>query len=151
MKSMPPLMGALLRRANERAREHVLKHLNAVGFNDIRPSDFVMLQYPPPDGVSPTSFAAERRLSKQMLNHLLGEMEARGYFARRADPRDGRGVLIVPTRRGRALIREARQAAMQVEAAWRRMLGGSRFAIVRRSIEEMAAQVIASGQDEAET
>jgi DNA-binding MarR family transcriptional regulator len=134
-------MGALLRRAHDRARRHVLQHLSAAGFDDIRPSDFVMLQYPPPDGVSPTSFAAERRLSKQVLNHLLGEMEKRGYFARRSDPRDGRGVLIVPTRRGRALIRESRRAAIQIEAAWRRQLGATRYAIVRRAIEEMGAEV----------
>jgi DNA-binding MarR family transcriptional regulator len=137
---MRPLMGALLRRAHDRARREVLQHLIARGFDDIRPSDFVVLQYPPPDGVSPSSFAAERGLSKQMLNHLIGEMEERGYFVRRPDPHDGRGVLIVPTRRGRALMREARRAAIRIDAAWRRQLGRSRYAIVRRAIEEMGAQ-----------
>jgi DNA-binding MarR family transcriptional regulator len=137
---MLPLMGALLRRAHDRVRQQVQQHLVAAGFVDIRPSDFVILQYPPPDGVSPSSFAAERRLSKQALNHLLGEMETRGYFVRRSNPSDGRGVLIVPTQRGRALLRAARQAAMQIEEAWRRQLGAKRYAIVRRAIEEMGAE-----------
>jgi DNA-binding MarR family transcriptional regulator len=136
---MRPLLGALLRRAHDRARQQLLKHLIAKGFDDIRPSDFVLLQYPSPDGVSPSELAAERGLSKQMLNHLLREMEARGYFVRRPDPRDGRGVLIVPTRRGRALAREARRGAIQVDAAWRRQLGASRYAMVRRALEEMGA------------
>jgi DNA-binding MarR family transcriptional regulator len=134
---MQPLIGALLRRAHDRARRYLLAHLAAAGFADLRPSDFVMLQYPPPDGISPSAFAAERQLSKQALNHLLGEMEARGYFTRRPDPRDGRGVVIVPTRRGRALAREARRTARQIERAWRRRLGERRFAVVRRALVEM--------------
>jgi DNA-binding MarR family transcriptional regulator len=133
------LLGALLRRAHDHARQQMLRHLVAAGFDDIRPSDFIMLQYPAPDGIAPSELAAERRLSKQMLNHLLGEMETRGYFERRPDPRDGRGVLIVPTRRGRALMRAARQGAIRIEEAWRRQLGERRFAIVRRAIEEMGA------------
>lgn len=136
---MEPLIGALLRHAHERARHHVLEHLAAVGFDDIRPADFVVLQYPGPDGVSPSAFAAERGLSKQAFNHLLGEMEKRGYFVRRPDPRDGRGVIIHPTRRGRVLVREARRAAVQVERAWRRRLGADRFRAVRAAIMEMAA------------
>jgi DNA-binding MarR family transcriptional regulator len=139
---MQPLMGALLRRAHDRARQRMLQHLTSAGFDDIRPSDFVMLQYPPPDGVSPSAFAADRGLSKQMLNHLLGEMEARGYFVRSPDPNDGRGVLIVPTRRGRALLRAARRGAIQIDLAWRRHLGASRYELVRRAIEEIGAAAI---------
>jgi DNA-binding MarR family transcriptional regulator len=142
-ESMQPLIGALLRRAHERVRRRVLAHLAAAGFDDIRPTDFVMLQYPPPDGVSPSEFAADRGLSKQAMNHLLGEMERRGYFLRRADPRDGRGVRIYPTRRGRALAREARRAAVQIERVWRRRLGANRFRTVRRAIMEMAASDVA--------
>jgi DNA-binding MarR family transcriptional regulator len=130
---MQPLVGALLRRAHEGVRRYVLARLRAAGFGDLRPSDFVLLQFPPPDGVSPSALAAERQLSKQALNHLLGEMEARGYLTRRADPRDRRGVIIVPTPRGRALLRETRRAAVAGERTSRRRLAPRRFAVVRRA------------------
>jgi DNA-binding MarR family transcriptional regulator len=118
-------------------RREVLARLAAAGFRDLRPSDFVMLQYPPIDRVSPSVLAAQRGISKQALNHLLAEMEARRYFERRRDPRDGRAVLIVPTPRGRALIREARRAAEEIEKTIGKRLGARRLAIVRRSLEEI--------------
>jgi DNA-binding MarR family transcriptional regulator len=97
-----------------------------------------MLQYPPIDKISPSALAAQRGLSKQALNHVLAEMEARGYFERRPDPRDGRGVLIVPTRRGRAVIREARRAAEEIEETLERRLGARRLSALRRALEHIS-------------
>jgi DNA-binding MarR family transcriptional regulator len=135
--STGPLIGALFRRAHEQARRFVMPRLVEAGFTDLRPSDFVMLQYPPADGVSPSVFAAQRGLSKQALNHLLGTMEARGYFERRPDPDDRRGTLIVPTRRGRALLLEVRSTAEAFQRRCLRTLGAARFRQLRRALEEL--------------
>src|SRR5690348_9931002 len=86
----PPLIGALLRMPWEAVQEHMLARLHAAGFADFDSSYLTVFRYPSPEGERPSELAARRRISKQALNHLLGQLEQRGYLEREADPEDGR-------------------------------------------------------------
>lgn len=45
-----------------------------------------MLQYPGPSGVRPSELGERTRMSKQALNHLLGQMEQLDHITRRDHP-----------------------------------------------------------------
>src|SRR5438046_2766822 len=86
----PPLIGALLRMPWEAVQEHMLERLHADGFDDFDASYLAVFGYPGPQGERPSELATRLRMSKQALNHLLGQLENRGYLARQGDPDDRR-------------------------------------------------------------
>src|SRR5262249_20345522 len=119
----PPLIGALLRLPWEAVQEHMLARLHAEGFTDFDPSYLTVFRFPSPQGERPSELAARRRVSKQALNHLLGQLEQRGYLMREADPEDGRSKRISLTPRGAEAINVIREAVAEMEDRWAEQLG----------------------------
>src|SRR5579862_5010589 len=111
----PPLIGALLRMPWEAVPEHMLARLHAEGFTDFDPSYLTVFRYPGPQGQRPSEIAARSRVSKQALNHLLGQLEQRGYLRRDADPEDGRSKRISLTPRGKRAVAVIRRAVGEME------------------------------------
>ena len=133
----PPLIGALLRMPWEAVQEHMLARLQAEGFTDFDASYLTVFRYPSPQGERPSELAARRRISKQALNHLLGQLEHRGYLEREADPEDGRSKRIRLTPRGTDAITVIRQAVTEMEEAWARRLGRDRFDLRRELLHDL--------------
>lgn len=123
----PPLIGALLRLPWEAVQERMLERLHAEGFADFDPAYLIVFQYPGPQGQRPSDLAARLRISKQALNHLLGQLEHRGYLKRRADADDKRSKRITLTRRGARAINVIRTAVAEMEDSWTEQLGPRRF------------------------
>jgi DNA-binding MarR family transcriptional regulator len=136
----PPLIGALLRAPWETVRERMLAGLHERGFDDLHAAHLTVLQYPPPDDIRPLDLATQRRLSKQALNHQLGQLERLGYVSRRPDPDDRRHTRVDLTARGRAAIAAIREIVREVELEWESRLGPRRFAQLRELLVELAAE-----------
>ena len=133
----PPLIGALLRVPWEAVQEHMLARLRAEGFADFDASYLTVFRYPSPEGERPSDLAARRRVSKQALNHLLGQLEHRGYLKRGADPDDGRSKRINLTPRGVEAVSIIRQAVTEMENRWAKQLGPKRFNQLRALLQEL--------------
>jgi DNA-binding MarR family transcriptional regulator len=119
----PPLTGALLRMPWEAVQERMLERLHEQGLADFDASYLTVFQYPGPQGQRPSELATRLRISKQALNHLLGQLERRGYLGRDADPDDGRSKRITLTSRGAEAISIIRDAVAEMEESWARQLG----------------------------
>src|SRR5213596_3878509 len=96
----PPLIGALLRMPWEAVQRHMLERLHERGFADFDAAYLNVFQYPGPQGARPSDLAARLRISKQALNHLLGQLEKLGYLERQPDSDDLRSKRIALTARG---------------------------------------------------
>jgi DNA-binding MarR family transcriptional regulator len=131
------MIGALLRLPWEAVQEHMLERLHREGFTDIDPSYLIVVQYPGPQGERPSDLAARLRISKQALNHLLGQLEHLGYLERRPDPDDKRSKRIALTPRGTKAGMTIREAVADMEAAWSRQLGPERFGQLRTLLREL--------------
>src|SRR5215210_5910490 len=127
----PPLIGALLRAPWEAVQRHMLERLHERGFADFDAAYLSVFQYPGPQGARPSELAARLRMSKQALNHLLGQLEKLDYLERRPDPDDLRSKRIALTPRGTAAVRVIRDAVAEIESAWAQQLGPQRFAQLR--------------------
>lgn len=134
----PPMIGALLRFPWEAVQEHILERLHASGFADVDPSYLIVVQYPGPQGERPSDLAARLRITKQALNHLLGQLEHLGYLTRQPDPDDRRAKRIALTPRGIEAALTIREAVAEMEAAWIRQLGPRRFDALRAILRELA-------------
>lgn len=133
----PPLIGALLRVPANRVRQHMLERLHEQGFTDLEAAHLNVLQYPGPQGLRPSELAARLEMSRQALNYLLRQLEARDYLVRRADPDDLRSKRIVLTERGLAAVPVIRGAVAEVEGVWTERLGPERFAQLRALLVDL--------------
>ena len=133
----PPLIGALLRMPWEAVQRHMLERLHERGFDDFDAAYLTVFQYPGPQGVRPSELAARLRISKQVLNYLLGELERLDYLKRQPDPDDLRSKRVALTPRGTAAINVIREAVGEIETTWAQQLGPKRFAQLRKLLLEL--------------
>jgi DNA-binding MarR family transcriptional regulator len=133
----PPMIGALLRLPWEAVQEHMLQRLHENGFTDFDASYLIVAQYPGPQGERPSDLAARLRISKQALNHLLGQLEHRGYLKRQPDPDDKRSKRIILTPRGTKAATIIREAVAEMEATWTQQLGRKRFNQLRTLLRDL--------------
>jgi DNA-binding MarR family transcriptional regulator len=79
-----------------------------------------------------TELAERLGVTKQAAIKVVDEMEARGFVARAADPRDRRAKTIALTPRGEAVRRAARAESERMEAELAAELGDADVAALRR-------------------
>jgi DNA-binding MarR family transcriptional regulator len=133
----PPMIGALLRFPWEAVQEHMLERLHANGFADFDAAYLIVAQYPGPQGERPSDLAARLRISKQALNHLLGQLEHLGYLKRQPDPNDKRSKRIILTPRGMKAATTIREAVAEMEDTWTQQLGPKRFNQLRTLLRDL--------------
>ncbi len=121
----------------EAVQERMLGRLQTQGFADFDAAYLTVFQYPGPQGQRPAELAGRLRISKQALNHLLGQLERRGYLTREADPTDGRSKRIRLTARGTNAGLVIREAVTEMEDAWAQQLGPERFTQLRTLLQEL--------------
>jgi DNA-binding MarR family transcriptional regulator len=131
------MIGALLRMPWEAVQQRMLEQLHAHGFADFDASYLIVFQYPGPQGQRPSELASRLRISKQALNHLLGQLEHRGYLRRDSDPDDGRSKRVALTSRGTRAVAVIREAVAEVEADWAEQLGPRRFNQLRALLRDL--------------
>jgi DNA-binding MarR family transcriptional regulator len=132
------LVGSLLRVPWETLRQRQLEGLHARGFTDLHPAHLTVFQWPGPFDIRPLDLAARTRMSKQAMNHLLGQLEKLGYLTRRVDPDDQRYTRVDVTARGVDAIRAIREIIVEVEAEWEQKVGVTRFAQLKRVLGKLA-------------
>ena len=132
-----PYIGALLRLAHQAAQSRLLKALADRGLGDINQAYFGLFQYPPIDGMRPIDLAKRLGMSKQALNHLLGQLEKLGYLQRRHEQANGHAAVYL-TERGWLVVESNVATMRQLEADWQRQLGKERFADLKAALKELS-------------
>ena len=131
------MIGALLRMPWEKVVRHMLERLHAEGFDDLDVPHMNLLLYPGPQGARPSELAAQRGMSKQAANYLLGQLEALGYLDRQPDQSDRRSKRIALTDRGERAAHTIRNAVSDIERDWQAQLGQDRFAQLKALLIEL--------------
>lgn len=131
------MIGALMRLPWDAVHRRMLQALRENGFGDIDGPRLSVLLWPGPDGMRPSDLAGRMKVTKQALNHLLGDLERLGYLERHVDPDDGRYRRIALTDRGRELVPIIRGAVSATEHDWATSLGGARFEQLRELLVEL--------------
>jgi len=132
------MLGILLRTPWQAIRIRIHRELVAAGFEDVRPRDLAVLQWPGPDGLRSIDIAANGGMSKQAVKPLVDHLEARGYLERVPDPDDHRAQRIHTTRRGEQLLDTAAKIITNIEHEIADQLGSATHAQLRAILEELA-------------
>ena len=131
----------MMRVAHQWVLAQIYARARAAGFEDLGRLHVGMFRYPTPDGLRPTELAEQLQITKQLMNHLLGDMEQRGYLVRVPDPTDRRARVIRLTAKGDSLQKTASNAAQSAELAIAELLGPHRFAQFRDSLQKIASHI----------
>jgi DNA-binding MarR family transcriptional regulator len=87
--------------------------------------------------------ALARRMgtSRQAVSQLLKEVEAAGLVERRADPKDGRGIVIRFTPHGRKVLADAVEVMADIEADYASLIGKQGLDRLKRMLKQLLDEV----------
>ena len=84
----------------------------------------------------PAALAKHLGMSKQALNHLLGQLEKLGYLERHRESDDPHPTIHL-TDRGWLVVESNVATIRELEAEWARQLGKRRFADLKATLQEL--------------
>jgi DNA-binding MarR family transcriptional regulator len=140
-----PYVGSMMRTTVNWIMDCVYEHVVAAGFDDLGRAHVRLFRYPTAEGLRPSELADRLQISKQSVNDLLHDLEARGYLVREPGPDDGRARVVRLTDRGRALEDAAYAGAAAAQRRIADQLGARRFAQMRDALHEVSV-LIAAGE-----
>jgi DNA-binding MarR family transcriptional regulator len=141
------MLGILLRTPWQAIRARIHAELVDAGFEDVRPRDLAVLQWPGPDGMRAIDIAANGRMSKQAVKPLIDHLEARGYLERVPDRQDHRALRIHTTPRGKQLLATAGSIITGIEEEIAGRLGPDTHAQLRAILDELAVITARLGEN----
>jgi DNA-binding MarR family transcriptional regulator len=93
------------------------------GFDDLRPRHGAVTAYLDEDGLRQIELTRLTGRNKQTVATIVDELEELGYVTRVPDPADRRAKVIVPTERGRRLMRVSDQIVADLEREYAEAVG----------------------------
>ena len=132
-----PLIGLLLRLANQRWSTEMDAELDKLGVRDLTAAHARVIPFVPPEGVSVQALARKANVRKQTMAQSVEQLVAAGLVERRPDPNDRRASLVVLTEAGLAIRPMSRKAGGTVERAWADQLGQDRLEALRAALIEL--------------
>ena len=132
-----PDLGVLASRLSAETQTGVFASLRAEGHGDLEMRHGAVLPYLDEDGIRATELARLSGRHKQVVGRLVDELEELGYVERRADPRDRRAKLVIPTPQGLEALRVADRAIADAEARDAERIGRRSYAEFREAMRAM--------------
>ena len=138
-----PYVGSMMRTTVNWIMDCIYEHVVAAGFDDLGRAHVRLFRFPTAEGLRPSELADRLQVSKQSVNDLLHDLEARGYLVREPDPGDRRARVVRLTDRGRALEDAAYEGAASAQRLIAEQLGARRFAQMRDALQDVSARIVA--------
>jgi DNA-binding MarR family transcriptional regulator len=134
-RERPANFAVLLREAFVAINDLVVIRLAERGHGVVRAAHGAVFQYLDDTGTTVSLLAARAQITKQAMAELVHYLEAHGYVVRVPDPTDRRAKLVLPTDRGREVVRIAQGVVPEVEDRIAGLLGADRVDAMRADLE----------------
>lgn len=132
-----PGLGMLAAQLLFAVQDELYRRLEDAGHRDLRPRHGIVIAYLDERGSRATELAALSGRHKQIVGRTIDELEALGYVERSPDPADRRAKLVVPTPRGRAVIRLSDQIMADIGARGAAAVGADAYGQFRRTLQRL--------------
>jgi len=133
-----PDLAVLASRLSHSIESELFARLRERGHEGLHPRHGAVLAYLDEDGVRATDLARLSGRHKQVVGRLVDELETLGYVERRPDPGDRRAKLIVPTKPGLEVLREADEIVAEIERRHAEETGRRTYAEFRDVMRRIA-------------
>lgn len=129
---------SLLLAAYQATAQELVAALERAGHVDIRTKHGAVFANIERAGTRATVIAQRAKLSKPAMGEMIDELERLGYVLREPDPEDRRAKLIVPTKRGREVIRLVIAFTASLERRLQKDLGFKHYTELREILFAIA-------------
>jgi DNA-binding MarR family transcriptional regulator len=136
-----PGLGMLAAQLLFAVQDELYRRLEAAGYRDLRPRHGIVVAYLDERGSRATELAALSGRHKQIVGRTVDELEALGYVTRSPDPADRRAKLVVPTPRGRAVMRLSDQIMADIGRRGAAAVGADAYGQFRRTLQRLVEEL----------
>ena len=136
-----PNIVVLLRETFMALNDIVIVRLAEHGHDAVRPAHAAVFQYLDDTGTTVSVLAQRARMTKQGMAQLVQHLEAHGYVARVADPKDRRAKLVKPTDRGLEVFAIAQGLVPEIEDLVSSIIGENRKAAMQDDLTAIQHRV----------
>ncbi|MFI5907888.1 MarR family winged helix-turn-helix transcriptional regulator [Dactylosporangium sp. NPDC051541] len=127
-KAEAPDLGVLAARLLFGLQAELFARAAELGFDDLGPRHGAVLAHLDEEGIRLADLARLAGRNKQTIAAILDELEQLGYVHRTPDPADRRAKLVMPTEKGRRVMRISDEIVADIEARHARRLGAGAYA-----------------------
>jgi DNA-binding MarR family transcriptional regulator len=132
-----PDLAVLAARLASSTQQELFDELHERGHRDVGLRHGPVIAFLDSDGVRATDLARLSGLHKQVIGRLVDELEELDIVARTPDPADRRAKLVVPTRKGIALVLDADEIVAGIESRHAQAVGRKTYAAFRDAMRDV--------------
>ena len=136
-----PGLGMLAAQLLFAVQDELYRRLEDAGHRDLRPRHGIVIAYLDERGSRATELAALSGRHKQRVGRVVDELEALGYVTRTPDPADRRAKLVVPTPRGRAVMRLSDEVMDDIGRRGAQAVGADAYGQFRRTLQRLVDEL----------
>lgn len=129
-------LGLLLLRAQRDFEQRLVAGLSTRE-HGLTPAQVAVVLHLGSDGTRLGAIAAKVGTTKQAVGQVVDQLEGLGFVERAADPADARARLVRPTKKGSALIGEAKQVSAGIRRDWKKRLGADKLQALETALEAL--------------
>jgi DNA-binding MarR family transcriptional regulator len=136
-----PGLGMLAAQLLFAVQDELYRRLEDAGYRDLLPRHGIVIAYLDEQGSRATELAALSGRHKQRVGRVVDELEALGYVTRTPDPADRRAKLVVPTPRGRAVMRLSDQIMDDIGRRGAAAVGADAYGQFRGTLQRLVGEL----------
>ena len=116
--------------------------MRTAGHRHLTAGQTLVLVHIGPHGARPSDLARAQRVSRQAVSAVLNDLESSGFVRRRDHSNDGRGVLFLPTAKGRRVLGDYGAGLDVLEARYAAVLGHARLDELARGAKDLSRMLL---------
>jgi DNA-binding MarR family transcriptional regulator len=134
MQTREPALGILAARLLFAVQDQLYARLEQAGYADMTRLHGAVIAHLDEQGTRATELARRSGRHKQVIGRIVDELEELGYVERRPERDDRRAKLVVPTARGRKVMRFSDDVIGEIEQRAAEAVGPAAFDEFMRSL-----------------
>jgi DNA-binding MarR family transcriptional regulator len=127
-------LGILAARLLFAIEDELYARLEEAGHGELTRLHGAVIAYLDEEGTRATELARRSGRHKQIIGRIVDELEELGYVERRPEPTDRRAKLVVPTARGREVMRLSDEIILDVERRQAELHGEKAYTRFKRTL-----------------
>jgi DNA-binding MarR family transcriptional regulator len=138
-------LGILAARLLFAVQDHLYARLEEAGYGDVTRAHGAVIAHLDEGGTRASELARRSGRHRQIVGRIVDELEELGYVERRPEKADRRAKQVVPTERGRELMRFSDSVIDELEHQQRDALGEREFERFRHTLGAIVESLAGTG------
>jgi DNA-binding MarR family transcriptional regulator len=141
-------LGILAARLLFAVQDQLYARLEESGHGELTRLHGAVIAHLDEEGTRATELAGRSGRHKQVIGRIVDELEELGYVERRPEPGDRRAKLVVPTKRGREVMRLSDEIIADIERQQAKALGRADYEDFRKKLRAVVDSLTGSAEEE---